>query len=202
MEAAEWDQRLRRALAAGAVAGRGIGAKTTQIADIPKSFTPWEVILRRLIAKAVTFKPRYSFEAPTRRWLALEAEVLRTGGPVLGYEPSIRKTMHKQGRVAVCVDVSGSISKPTLARFASEIDGISRRLGSEIVLIIFDHGIQLAQQLHQQDLKSELRSLQFKSGGGTSFLEPIEEAMRHQPSIIVVLTDLLGTSASNLIVFQ
>lgn len=192
LQSAEWSQRLERALRAGSAAGRGIGTLGSRLGDIPKTKTPWEVLLRRMIAKAVTVQPSYSFARPTNRWLALDAEAVRTNAPAPGFEPGISRTEKKQGRVVVCVDVSGSISPPLLTRFAGEIDGISRKTGAEIVLILFDHGIQLEQRLAQATLKQELRSLRFQAGGGTSFVEPVAKALEYDPSIIVVLTDLMG----------
>ncbi|MGH0000490.1 vWA domain-containing protein [Pseudovibrio ascidiaceicola] len=192
LSSAEWQQRLDRALRSGANAGKGLGSISSRLGDIPKSFTPWEVILRRMVTKIVTYIPQYRFEAPTRRWLALDAEAQKTGHWSPAFEPGRRKALARRGKIAVCVDVSGSISQSMLARFASEIEGISRRTGAEIILIIFDHGIQLIHELTKHNLLEELNGLDFHSGGGTSFIEPIEEALKHDPSIIVVLTDLVG----------
>jgi len=192
LQSAEWEQILSLAIQIGAASGRGIGKILTQMGDIPRTNTPWEIILRRMVTKAVTIKPKYSFGKPTNRWLALEAEALRGAQPCPGYEPAMNKSIDGQGRIVVCVDVSGSISKLTINRFAGEIDGISRRTGAKITVIFFDHGIQLVRELKGTDLKNELKALKFDSGGGTSFVEPIAEAIKHDPSIIVVLTDMLG----------
>jgi len=192
LEAAEWNQHLARALQVGASMGRGIGQLKIGLGDIPKTNTPWEVILRRMITKAVTFKPQYGFDAPTSRWLALEAEALRRGEPVPGFEPGVRKAIQKRGRVAVCVDVSGSISDALIQRFAGEIDGISRRTGADITLIVFDDGVHLVKDLDRDRLRDQLRGLVFNARGGTSFIEPVAEALKHDPSIVVVLTDLMG----------
>lgn len=189
---AEWAQRLDRALRAGQSAGRGVGQLMSKIGDLPKTTTPWEVILRRMVTKAVTFRPEYSFSTPTRRWLALDAQARHAGGKSPGFEPGIRQAALKRGRVAACVDVSGSISQPMLDRFGGEIDAISRKTGAQITLIVFDHGIQMVKELATDTLRTELLSLKFKGGGGTSFVEPVEEALKHDPSIIVVLTDLCG----------
>lgn len=189
---AKWAQRLDCALKAGQMAGRGVGQMMSQIGDLPKTTTPWEVILRRMVTKAVTFRPEYSFSAPTRRWLALDAQARHADIATPGFEPGIRQAALKRGRVAACVDVSGSISQAMLDRFGGEIDAISRKTGSQITLIVFDHGIQMVKELGGDNLGAELLSLRFKGGGGTSFVEPLEEAVKHDPSIIIVLTDLYG----------
>ncbi|MEO1788610.1 MAG: hypothetical protein AAFR34_02790, partial [Pseudomonadota bacterium] len=65
---ADWQERLSRALDAGRIAGRGIGVLGHRIADAPKPRTPWEVILRGLLTKAVTPQPRLSYARPSRQW--------------------------------------------------------------------------------------------------------------------------------------
>ncbi|MEL6314348.1 MAG: hypothetical protein AAFQ60_09940 [Pseudomonadota bacterium] len=40
------------------------------MADAPKPRTPWEVILRGLLTKAVTPQPRLSYARPSRQWIA------------------------------------------------------------------------------------------------------------------------------------
>ncbi|MEM8837824.1 MAG: VWA-like domain-containing protein [Pseudomonadota bacterium] len=191
IEGAEWDQRLKRAMAQGRQAGRGVGKVVHRIGDVPKSKTPWELILRRLVTKAVTRRPTPSFLRPTRRWLALDAHANRTGRPRPVYEPGSHLARSRP-RVAVCVDVSASISTLMINRFAGEIAGIGKRTGAEIHLIVFDHGIQLVTKLEGADFSTELKSLRFKSGGGTSFIEPVRLAVDLDPSIIIVLTDLMG----------
>ncbi len=71
-EDGEWQQRLARAIDMARLAGKGIGKLGHRIGDIPVSRTPWEVILRTTVTKAVTRSPRPSMERPTRRWLAME----------------------------------------------------------------------------------------------------------------------------------
>ncbi len=52
--AAEWRGHVARAMDAGRMAGRGIGPIGHKIADLPQPTTPWEVILRRVVTRAVT----------------------------------------------------------------------------------------------------------------------------------------------------
>ena len=190
-EGAEWEQRIARAFAAGRAAGRGIGTIAHRLRDLPKSRTPWERILRRLLGKAVAQVPVQTYERPTRRWLALDDDARRSGTHPPAFQPGVRSTIDRP-RVAVCVDVSGSISPSLVDRFAAEIVRIGKRTGAALHLIVFDHGIQLSCELDSIALEQELKETEFKSGGGTSFIEPVETALENDPSAIVVLTDLYG----------
>jgi predicted metal-dependent peptidase len=93
-------------------------------------------------------------------------------------------------RLAVVVDVSGSIDDALMERFAREIDAITRRLEAGLVLVIGDDRVR--QVLHCEPGKSGLAALSFPGGGGTDFTPLLEEANRHRPDIGVVLTDLDG----------
>lgn len=190
-EDSEWQQRLARAMQAGKMAGKGIGKIGHMIADLPKSRTPWEVILRRLVTKAVTRTPRQSYERPTRRWLGMEADARMRGVPVPAYEPGMIKQSDRP-RIVVGVDVSGSISDPILNIFCGEIAAIGNKTGAEIHVIVFDDGIISEHKLDGVDFKDEIKKIQFARGGGTSFVDVINRAKEIDPSIIVILTDLYG----------
>jgi predicted metal-dependent peptidase len=187
----EWSQRLARAMTAGKLAGRGIGQIGHLIADLPKSKTPWEVILRRLINKAVTLIPRQSYSIPTRRWLGMDADAQARGVAMPAYEPGMVK-QSDHARVVVGIDVSGSISDQILEIFGSEIAAIGRKTGCELHLIIFDDGVISEHKLQGIDFESEVKKVEFARGGGTSFIEVIERAKAIDPSIIVILTDMYG----------
>lgn len=188
---AAWSARLNRALDTGARAGRGIGVHAYRIADLPRVDTPWEVILRRLLTKAVTQLREPSYARPSRRWLALDAERRGRAGPQPAFEPG-HHMQKGQPRIVVCIDVSGSVSSDMVRRFTAEVVGIGKRRACELHLVVFDHGIQLSTRLDGFDLRGEIEALSFKGGGGTSFAEPIAEASTKDPSVIVVLTDMLG----------
>lgn len=187
----EWQQRLTRAMNQGRLAGKGVGKLGHLIADLPKSKVPWEVILRRLVTKAVTRSPRMAYDRPTRRWLGMDADAIMRGIPTPAYEPGIVKQSGNP-RIAIGVDVSGSISDNILKIFASEIATIGKKTGAEIHLFVFDDGVLSEQKLAGVDFESEVKRIEFARGGGTSFVEVIERAQAVDPSIIVVLTDLYG----------
>ena len=43
--------------------------------------------------------------------------------------------------------------------------------------------------------KTDLRDIRFEGGGGTDFTPMLEEAARHRPDTVIVLTDLDGPAA-------
>jgi predicted metal-dependent peptidase len=93
-------------------------------------------------------------------------------------------------RVAMLVDVSGSIDTPLMDRFAREIEALTRRLETTLVLIVGDDHVRRVE--HLPPGRSGLRDVVFEGGGGTDFTPLLEEAQRHHPDVAIVLTDLDG----------
>lgn len=192
-EDSEWQQRLERALrqSSGRQAGTGIGRLGHKIADIPKSRTPWELLLRRMINKAITRSPRPTYTSPARRWIGAEDNARRHNLPTPAFEPGFVK-QNAQPRVVVGVDVSGSIGDQELEIFCGEISAIGRKTGCEIHVLVFDTQVLSQQKLENADLEREIRKIDFARGGGTSFVDVLQKAKEIDPSIIVILTDLYG----------
>jgi len=190
-EESEWQQRLQRALAHGHQAGSGLGTLGHKIADIPKSRTPWEILLRRAINKAVTRSPRPTYTSPAKRWIGAEDNARRRGTPTPAFEPGFVK-QNMRPRVAVCVDVSGSIGDNELSIFCGEIASIGKKTGAELHVIVFDTSVRSCTKMDGIDFEAEVKKLEFARGGGTSFVEMMDKAVSVEPSIIVVLTDLYG----------
>lgn len=190
-EDADWRQHLTRALDAGRMAGRGIGLIGHRIADIPAPETPWEVVLRGLIARAVTATPRDSHRRPARAWIAMEAESLRSGGPSPAFQPGRLRASHEP-RIVVALDCSSSVDADRLALFMAEVAGIARRGAAEIHLLTFDETVQGRLKLDPSRWQAQLGAQEMARGGGTSFVAVMEESARLIPSIVVVLTDLDG----------
>ena len=188
---ADWRQHLTRALDAGRMAGRGIGLIGHRIADIPAPETPWEVVLRGLITRAVTEAPRDSHRRPARAWIAMEAEAQASGGPSPAFQPGRLRTSH-QPRIVVALDCSSSIDGDRLRLFMAEVAGIARRTSAEIHLLVFDTVVQGALKLDPSRWQAQLAGLALARGGGTDFGPVIAAAGRLGPSILVVLTDLDG----------
>jgi predicted metal-dependent peptidase len=188
-QAARWRQHLVRAMQAGRLAGRGIGVIGHRIADIPEPQTPWEVILRRTLSRAVTVAPQPSPRRPARRWIAGAAEATLAGTPTPGFEPGLRP-LSELPRIVVALDASGSIDDTRLAMFWAEVTGIARRLRAELHLLVFDDGIRHRAQISPGQGTFTLPDM--PRGGGTSFRPVIAEACEVRAAALVILTDLDG----------
>lgn len=182
-QAREWSERILRAHA-------GDGAFSmlrALIADVPRSRTPWEQVLRARLARALATRPSVSWSRPSRSYLANQG---RAGpGRRLPWEPGMAASKAVP-RLAVVVDVSGSIDDGLMARFAREVEAITRRTESGLVLVIGDNAVRRVE--HCKPGRSSLRDVAFDGGGGTDFTPLLEEADRHAPDVGVVLTDLEG----------
>lgn len=178
----EWAERLVRAHA-----GDGVHSiLRTLLGDLPRVHTPWEQVLRVQLARALSKRPGPSWSRPARSWLANQG---RIGGRRMPWEPG---TGHERRtpRLALVVDVSGSIDGPLVERFTREVDAITRRLEAPFTLIVGDDRVRRV--AHCQPGRGDWGALGREGGGGTDFTPLIEEAERHRPDLTVVLTDLEG----------
>jgi hypothetical protein len=196
--AREWSERLLRAHANDGA----FSMLRTLVADLPRSRTPWEQVLRTQLARCLTPRPAVSWSRPSRSYLANQGRAgprrPGAGGLVhrrrMPWEPGFSgvKTVP---RLVVIVDVSGSIDKDLMQRFAREIEAIARRLEAGLVLVIGDDRVQRVVRFDPADLKPmrlDLQAVEFNGGGGTDFTPLLEEADKHRPDLAVVLTDLEG----------
>ena len=181
-ETREWGERLVRAHAGDAE----FSMLRTLLADVPRTRTPWEQVLRTRLAHQLAPKRDVSWSRPSRSYLANQG---RSGGRRMPWEPGACAT-RAAPRLVVVVDVSGSIDDALLQRFAREIDAITRRTEADLVLVVGDDRVRRVS--HHAPGRSELASIEFEGGGGTDFTPLLEEAGRHRPDIVVVLTDLDG----------
>lgn len=181
--AREWCERLQRAHA-------GDGAHSmlrTLLADLPRPRTPWEQVLRAHLAHALAQRPALSWSRPSRSWLANQGR--SSAGRRMPWEPGSTASTHVP-RLVVVVDVSGSIEDALCARFAGEIEVLSRRLEAGLVLVVGDDRVRRVESFGPG--LGGLHDIAFHGGGGTDFTPLLEEAQRHRPDLIVVLTDLQG----------
>jgi predicted metal-dependent peptidase len=178
-----WSERLLRAHA-------GDGAHSmlrTLIADVPRTRTPWEQLLRVQLARDLAARPGISWSRPARSYIANQGRA----GPHrrLPWTPGfsgVRPVPH----LVVIVDVSGSIEDALMEKFAREIAAITRRLEAALVLIIGDEAVRKVVQFAPG--RADWRDIEFNGGGGTDFTPLLQEADKHHPDIAVVLTDLDG----------
>ena len=182
-EARAWRERLLRAHA-------GDGAYSmlrTLIADVPRTRTPWELVLRAQLAHSLSRKPGISWSRPSRSYIANQG---RAGpGRRLPWTPGF-SSQNPAPNLIVVVDVSGSIEDELLHKFAREIEAISRRQEARLVLIVGDAQVRSVREFTPG--RSDLRDIDFLGGGGTDFTPLLEEADKHKPDVVVVLTDLDG----------
>jgi len=179
----DWTQRLLRAHA-------GDGPHSllrTLLADLPRPRTPWEQVLRMRLARGLAPRREVSWSRPSRSYLANRGR----GGPGrrMPWEPGFAGQC-RVPRLAVIVDVSGSIDDALMARFAREIEAITRRLEAGLVLIVGDDRVRHV--AHFGPGRSGLRGIVFEGGGDTDFTPLLEAADAHDPDLAVVLTDLDG----------
>ncbi len=182
-QAREWCERLLRAHA-----GDGeFSMLRTLGADLPRTRTPWQQVLRTQLARALTPRLDVAWSRPARSYIANQGR--NAAGHRMPWEPGFSMA-RRVPRLAVVVDVSGSIDDALMERFAREIDAITRRLEAGLVLVIGDDRVR--DVLHRKPGQSGLGGLSFEGGGGTDFTPLLQEADTHHPDIGVVLTDLDG----------
>ncbi len=181
--AREWSERLVRAHTNDAA----FSMLRTLGADLPRSRTPWEQVLRTRLARALSTRPALSWSRPTRSYLANQGRA----GPHrrLPWEPGFSGT-RSVPRLAVIVDVSGSIDDDLMRRFGTEVEAITRRLEAGLVVVMGDDRVRRVTCFEAG--RGELGEIEFEGGGATDFTPLLEEADRHRPDIGIVLTDLEG----------
>jgi predicted metal-dependent peptidase len=178
-----WAERVLRGHA-----GDGVHSMLrTLIADLPRLRTPWEQVLRTQLARALAQRPGLSWSRPSRSYLANQGRA--GGGRRMPWEPGTTAS-RAVPRLVLVVDVSGSIDAALLERFAGEIQALSRRLEAGLVLVIGDDRVRRVE--HYEPGRGTLPDIVFHGGGDTDFTPLLEEAQRHRPDIVVVLTDLQG----------
>ncbi|SIO50759.1 Predicted metal-dependent peptidase [Rhodovulum sp. ES.010] len=190
-EDAEWRQRVARAMEAGRLAGYGIGTLGHRLADLPEVHTPWELVLRGLVTRAVMLDPRPLGTRPARRWLARDADARQRNAPAPAFEPGMLRD-REIPRIAVCVDSSASVDGPLLAKFAAELAAIAKRTGAETHVLVFDQAVRSHAVMGGASWEKRISDILFSREGGTSFIEVMGAALALDPSAVVLLTDLEG----------
>ncbi|SHH33036.1 Predicted metal-dependent peptidase [Cognatiyoonia sediminum] len=181
-----WSGRVEQALQIGNRAGSGIGVALARFGDLPVATVPWEIRLRRLLAKTLSQHPVLSHKRPSKSWLAQDAlsREREENGP--GFEPAILRKVERASLV-VAIDTSSSIDDATLDLFASEAISIIRRTGHEAYLFGFDTEVH---SRHQLNGIGDLNRVNLLRDGGTDFCPMLKEAEALAPSAIIILTDL------------
>ncbi|MBB4199773.1 hypothetical protein CCR94_23980 [Rhodoblastus sphagnicola] len=187
-QAREWSERLLR----GHAGDGDFSMLRALIADLPRTRTPWRQVLRTRLARGLSRKQAVSWSRPTRSYIANQGRA----GPNrrLPFEPGSCANANAP-RIAVIVDVSGSIDDDLLKQFATEIAAISRRQEAGLIVVIGDDRVRRVEVFEPGafDLRDiDLDDIDFAGGGGTDFTPLLERADLYRPDIGVVLTDLEG----------
>ncbi|MEM9736880.1 MAG: VWA-like domain-containing protein, partial [Pseudomonadota bacterium] len=180
---AEWSQRLAFALEQGRRAGRCLGALGLRLQDLPQVTTPWEVVLRRLMTKALTQDRAPDYRRPARRWLALEGSARQRGTDQPAFLPATRQD-RELPRIVIGLDTSGSVDTLRLKNFAAQVTAIARRARAELHLLVFDLTVRSHTLLTGPNIAERIAKIAFARDGGTSFVDVIDEAAALDPSII------------------
>ena len=159
------------------------------LADLPRTRTPWEQVLRAQLGRALSRRVALTWSRPSRSWLANRGRAGAGGAGRMPWEPGVT-ALRRVPRLVVVADVSGSVDEPLLARFAREIVSLTRRLEAPWTLVVGDDAVRTVR--HFEPGRGEFGRLPARGGGGTDFTPLLQEAVCHRPDLIVVLTDLDG----------
>lgn len=182
------DQQTRKSAPYGDPCGDGAHSMLRAlIADLPRSRTPWEQVLRTRLARSLKPKPALSWSRPSRSYIANQGRSGRHRR--MPWEPGSNGNLPVP-RLALMVDVSGSIEGDLMQRFAREIEAISRRLEAGMLLVIGDDRVRHVERFEPG--RVSLHNIEFTGGDDTDFTPLLEEADSYRPDIGVVLTDLEG----------
>ena len=136
---------------------------------------PWPVILNRFLDQRT--RQEYSWARKNRRFQST-------------YMPSLHS--YGLGHLTFAIDTSGSVDDEELQRMLSELRGIQQVFNPEHMTIIdCDSEIH---QVHEINQNTDIMSLKFSGGGGTSFLPVLEYVTKHPTQALVYFTDLYGES--------
>jgi hypothetical protein len=184
---ADWRNQLLRALEAGRKAGTGVGRLGAILADMAPAETAWEVVLRGILARALTDRPRVSHRRPAGAWVAMMAEAQAGGAGA-----------RLPARACAAIRPAPHRHRPRHLQLHRPADPVAFRGGGR------GHrpphrgggassGLRRGGARGPASRRRGLagaRDVALRTGGGTDFAPVLEAAGRLSPSIAVILTDL------------
>ncbi|SUZ31409.1 hypothetical protein ROE7235_01152 [Roseibaca ekhonensis] len=188
---AEWRAHMARAMAAGAAAGFGLGILGRRMADLPQPRTPWEVVLRRLLARASLHRPEPAPLRPARAWLAGAGRALQTSAPLPPFQPRMR-WQGSAPRIVLALDCSASLADDSLRLLMAEVQAVALRVQASLHLLSFDEGVHHDMPLDPATARATLQGLELPQDGGTDFRPVVARAGELAPSALVILSDMDG----------
>ncbi len=184
--AREWRERVMRGHAGDGAYSmlRGL------LADLPKVKTPWEQLLRTQLTRGLSQQRALSWSRPARSYIANQGRM--RNGARMPWEPGWSSN-RAVARLAVMLDVSGSIDGALLTRFAHEVAAITRRQEARAIVIIGDDRVRRVVVFEPG--RTDLDDIEYPGGGGTDFSPLLAEADGWAPDIGVFFTDLEGPAS-------
>lgn len=149
------------------------GEITRLIDELLNPRLPWQVILNKFLDQRT--REDYSWARRNRRYTD-------------AYMPSLHS--YGLGHLTFAIDTSGSVSDEELQEMLSEIRGIQQVFNPEKMTII-DCDAQI-HAVHEIDANTDILSLEFTGGGGTSFLPVLDYVKDHPTQALIYFTDLYG----------
>jgi len=134
---------------------------------------PWPVILNRFLDQRT--REEYSWARRNRRFRST-------------YLPSLHS--YGLGHLTFAIDTSGSVSDEELSAMLSEIKGIRDVFNPERMTII-DCDAKI-HKVHDVNQNTDIMSLSFHGGGGTSFMPVLDYVAENPTQALVYFTDLYG----------
>ena len=91
------------------------------------------------------------------------------------------------------LDAKYHLDEPLLQRFAAEMNALTRRLHTALVLVVGDDRVRAVLKFEPGRVRvQDLQQQTVEGGGDTDFTPLLQEADQHRPDLTVVLTDLQG----------
>ena len=144
-----------------------------QLEELLNPKLPWPVILHRFLDQKV--REEYSWMRRNRRYSD-------------DYMPSLYS--NSLGHLTFAIDTSGSIEDEELQEMLSEIKGIQQVFKpTKMTIIDCDSEIHA---IHEISADTDILSLKFHGGGGTSFTPVLEHVKKHPTQALIYFTDLYG----------
>lgn len=163
------------------LAGRDKGEVPSEVArnidELINPKVPWQVLLQKFMNNRS--KDLFNWNRRNRRYSE--------------YLPSLYS--ESLSHLYFAIDTSGSVSDEDLKELLSEIKGIKDSFRPQKMTIIdCDYAIH---NIYEIDENSDILSLKFNGGGGTSFTPVLDYLEDKQPEALIYFTDLYGESSLN-----
>ena len=174
----DWYERLLRVTNKGQ--GTGSSDLDGVIYDLMRPKVNWKAELRNFVAK-IFGKTKYKI--PRRRLVYQEV-----------YTWGIKQKKTDYKNVVIGVDTSGSIGQEELNKFGTEIKKILEERGTENLYILYCDAEVKNEEHYRKSTDFEIRKMEPKGGGGTSFFPVFEWVYKNvpNPAFVLYFTDSFG----------